>query len=139
MLIPRLKALMDKYHMQDNDKLLQDVQAANFEEDVMSVLIEPWFNTLTEEQQLFFASVGLSEEVGEVLELIKKQYILEGKITDKEHFVEELGDVLWHVCILANMQGISLEEVMEYNMKKFRIKHPDRYRKGSEKRATNGY
>lgn len=64
---------------------------------------------------------GLAEEVGEVLGLRKR--VLRNLPKDQEvctvdHFIEELGDVLWYLAALSTVLGFSLDELWEYNCKK---------------------
>lgn len=68
-----------------------------------------------------YPTLGLSNEVGEVVGKIKK--ILrdkEGKISteDKEALKGELGDVLWYFTQICTELGLTLEEVAEYNLDK---------------------
>ena len=37
---------------------------------------------------------------------------------NKENLIDELGDVLWYLCMLSNEIGSSLEEIAEQNNKK---------------------
>lgn len=61
--------------------------------------------------------LGLGGETGEVLEIIKKSRRDEVPI-ELEHFMEELGDVLWYVANLCSCMNISLEAVLNYNVNK---------------------
>lgn len=60
--------------------------------------------------------LGLAGETGEVVDVYKK-YLRDGKL-DQEHMLEELGDVLWYLFNIFTLLNISLEEVMDYNVKK---------------------
>lgn len=77
---------------------------------------------LTHDEGLrILAYMGLSEEVGEVCGLMKRE--LRGfpkdveRVTD-EHFIEELGDVLWYLALCCYTEGISLDDIWDYNRKK---------------------
>ena len=64
---------------------------------------------------------GLAEEAGEVAGLYKRE--LRNLPKDqlrctREHYVEELGDVLWYLVGVAETHGITLQEIWDYNMKK---------------------
>lgn len=64
---------------------------------------------------------GLAEEAGEVAGLFKRE--LRNLPKDqlrctREHYVEELGDVLWYLTGVAYTHGIDLQELWDYNMKK---------------------
>ena len=64
---------------------------------------------------------GLSEEAGEVAGLFKRELRDLPKDRERctyEHYVEELGDVLWYLTGAAWVWGIDLQELWDYNMKK---------------------
>lgn len=72
---------------------------------------------------------GLTEEAGEVAGLIKRELrdLPKDRLRcTREHFVEELGDVLWYMVGVAYTHGIALEEIWDYNVKKLE----ERYGKG---------
>lgn len=64
---------------------------------------------------------GLTEEAGEVAGLFKRE--LRNLPKDqlrctREHYVEELGDVLWYLTGVATTHGITLQELWDYNVQK---------------------
>lgn len=71
------------------------------------------------------AALGLPGEVGEVLELVKKDR-REGdrrQPLDKEKFTAELGDVLFYLTRLAYKNGVGIKEVADYNVDKLSKRH----------------
>lgn len=63
--------------------------------------------------------LGLVGESGEVAERIKKIYRdNNGDFAklDKQSFSKELGDVLWYIATLADVFGISLEDIAQTNV-----------------------
>lgn len=69
-------------------------------------------------------AVGLGGEIGEVIELVKKGiFHQQGLNTDK--LKAELGDCLWYLTALCSTLGLTLSEVMEYNVEKLRARHPN--------------
>lgn len=71
--------------------------------------------------RVIYPLIGLSGEVGEVSEKIKKI------IRDKSGFVShenkvviqaEIGDVLWYVAVLADSLGLKLEDIAQGNISK---------------------
>jgi NTP pyrophosphatase (non-canonical NTP hydrolase) len=71
--------------------------------------------------ELFHLLLGLSGEAGEIAEKAKK--IIRDHDSDFSHFdtadlTKELGDVLWHVAVLADYFDIELETVGDTNIKK---------------------
>lgn len=69
--------------------------------------------------------LGLVGEVGEVVEHIKKDRRLgdKRKPLSREKLVDEGGDVLWYLTRLFGENGITLEEVMDYNIVKLTERH----------------
>ena len=64
---------------------------------------------------------GLAEEAGEVAGLFKRELRNLPKDQERctrEHYVEELGDVLWYLTGVAITHGITLQELWDYNIKK---------------------
>ena len=68
--------------------------------------------------------LGLSSEVGEFNGHMK-HVLYHGWELDKENVVEELGDVMWYLTALANVMGISLDNLMRENLKKLKTRYPN--------------
>ena len=62
-------------------------------------------------------ALGLSGEVGEVSEILKR-YFREGKEPDLDNLKKELGDVVAYVCLLCSYYGINFEDVLLGNIQK---------------------
>jgi len=71
--------------------------------------------------------VGLSGEAGEVLELYKKHYF-HGKEIDRTKLLHELGDVVFYLTAILNMEGWNLELVMRANNIKLENRDDGRYK-----------
>ena len=69
------------------------------------------------------ASMGLSEESGEILGHVKKA-LWYGKDLDKAEMVEEMGDCLHYFQMLCNSMDVTIEELIETNMQKLNIRYP---------------
>lgn len=69
--------------------------------------------------------LGLIGEVGEVVEHIKKDRRAgdRRKPLTKERLIDEGGDVLWYLTRLFSENGITLSEVMQYNVDKLEKRH----------------
>ena len=78
--------------------------------------------TLEREPIVGFA-LGLAGESGEVVDDIKKKYF-HGRTIDPDHTIEELGDVMWYVANIATQLGVTLDEVIERNADKLRVRYP---------------
>ena len=61
--------------------------------------------------------LGLAGESGECCDIVKKNRF-QGHELNKEHLIEELGDVMWYIAETASGLGVTLEEVAQYNLDK---------------------
>lgn len=78
-------------------------------------------NPKDKNNELFHLLLGLVGEAGEIAEKAKKivrDHDSDFSKFDKEDFTKELGDVLWHVAVLADYFGIELETVGAKNIEK---------------------
>ena len=74
-----------------------------------------------------FGIMGLMGETGELSELYKKEYF-HGKEIKGDDLISEIGDVLFYLTYIIKNEGLSLEAVMSYNMKKLENRNDERYR-----------
>lgn len=79
---------------------------------------------LSEADLIHNGVLGLSGESGEIADHYKK-YKFQGHELDEKHLIEELGDLLWYVAIMAQGLGCGLEEVMHMNIKKLENRYPN--------------
>ena len=70
------------------------------------------------------ATLGLSGEVGELNDMIKK-WIFHDSEMDITHAKKELGDIMWYVACMAQSFGWELDEIMSMNIEKLRKRYPD--------------
>ena len=78
-------------------------------------------------ERLLTAGVGINAEGGEFLEIIKKM-VFQGKPwnrDNREHLIIELGDVMWYVAQATMALGISMEDVLDTNVKKLAKRYPE--------------
>ncbi len=68
---------------------------------------------------IFYASLGLAGEVGELLNKVKK-IARDNAVPDREGIKGELGDILWYVARVAAEMGISMDEIANSNLEKLR-------------------
>ena len=92
-------------------------------------------------ERLLTAGVGINAEGGEFLEIIKKMGF-QGKPwneDNREHLIIELGDIMWYVAQATQALDISMESVLDTNIRKLSKRYPegtfDAYY--SENRASN--
>ena len=85
------------------------------------------FNRITpNDVQLIHSVLGISGESGELSAAIEK-WIWYGQQLDKLNVYEELGDLLWYIAEACTALNVSLEEVMEINIKKLKVRYPEKY------------
>lgn len=70
------------------------------------------------------ASLGLSGEVGEFNDMLKK-WIFHEKDLDVEHLKKELGDVMWYVAMMCQSFGWNLDEILQMNVDKLKARYPE--------------
>lgn len=75
------------------------------------------------EQDQLIACLGLTGEVGEVTELVKK-HLGHGKHLDLEALKLELGDVRWYLTAIEALFGFTSEECAAANVEKLRVRYP---------------
>ena len=78
-------------------------------------------------ERLLTAGVGINAEGGEFLEIIKKM-VFQGKPwnqDNREHLIIELGDIMWYVAQATQALGVTMDQVLETNVKKLEKRYPE--------------
>ncbi len=70
------------------------------------------------------ASFGLSGEVGELNDMIKK-WMFHGHDLSLDDVKKELGDCLWYIAMMCESFGFSMEEVAQKNINKLIERYPE--------------
>ena len=83
---------------------------------------------IPQEQLIINAALGLSGEVGEVNDLLKK-HIFQGHELKKEDLINELGDIAWSLAEAATALEINLDEILEKNIEKLKRRFPNGFSK----------
>lgn len=69
-----------------------------------------------------YLNLNLASECGELLGILAKVIRDDPEPSDREAYrqraIKELGDVLWHVAMLADDLGVDLEDVAQRNIDK---------------------
>lgn len=73
---------------------------------------------------IFNACLGLSGEVGEFNDIIKK-WIFHEKQLNIDHAKKEAGDICWYLAMLCESFGWSLDEIMQMNVDKLKARYPE--------------
>lgn len=68
--------------------------------------------------------MGLCGEAGEVIDIVKK-HLAQGHTLDREHLIEELGDIAWYLSETATALEIDLDEVFSRNIEKLKKRYPE--------------
>lgn len=79
---------------------------------------------LTNYEQLINSCLGLSGEVGEYNDLVKKA-LFQGHPIIYENVKKELGDICWYLSLACEALGFELDEIMQKNIDKLKQRYPD--------------
>lgn len=77
--------------------------------------------------------LGLMGEVGELSDVVKKETIYEdmSKFINKygmsveEKIKDEAGDILWQYMLVISLYGLTIQDVIDYNVAKLNARHGD--------------
>ena len=89
----------------------------------------------SQELRLMNAALGLNGEAGEVADIIKKR-LFQYERFDRDHAIEELGDVLWYAAEMAKALDVTLGEVMARNLEKLAKRHEGGFNARTAKRVV---
>lgn len=82
-------------------------------------------NATHDSMDLMHALIGMSGELGEVQESVKK-HIFHGKEFDRIKLIEEMGDAVWYQTAFMSLMGISFIDILVAN----KTKLDQRYKNG---------
>jgi len=77
----------------------------------------------SDKDEILHWSIGLAEECGEVMSVIKHHFY-GGEELSKEELAKEVGDVLWYLSTLCTACNIDLGVVAELNVAKLEHRFP---------------
>jgi NTP pyrophosphatase (non-canonical NTP hydrolase) len=77
--------------------------------------------------------LGMQTEAAEIADVYKKT-IAYKKPLDFVNIKEEVGDLMWYVANLCNMNGWDLREIMATNIAKLEARYPEKF---TEEQAIN--
>jgi len=77
--------------------------------------------------------MGLSTEVGELIDIFKKNLVYKVPI-DWINAEEEVCDIMWYLINFCNINNINLEEILQTNIDKLRTRYPEKF---TEENAIN--
>ncbi|NFA98010.1 nucleotide pyrophosphohydrolase [Clostridium botulinum] len=73
--------------------------------------------------QLINGVMGLTGESGEVIDIVKK-FMYQGHELNHNKLIDELGDVLWYINLIADAINVDLEHIAKYNIDKLQKRYP---------------
>lgn len=76
--------------------------------------------------RLLHAALGLSSEVGEFVDPLKRAFFY-GKMIDETNLREEIGDMLWYIAIACDALDTTVELEMARVIDKLSIRYPDKF------------
>ena len=74
--------------------------------------------------EILNACLGLSGEVGEFNDMIKK-WIFHEKDLDEEHLKKECGNIMWYIAMMCHAFKWDLDEIMQINIDKLKTHYPE--------------
>ena len=77
--------------------------------------------------------LGMQTEAAEIADVYKKT-IAYKKPLDFVNIKEEVGDLMWYVANLCNMNGWDLREILDTNIAKLEARYPEKF---TEEQAIN--
>lgn len=76
--------------------------------------------------ELMHAILGLTSEVGELADAVKK-HVIYGRPLDEENIAEEVGDVDWYAGLILTAVRQLRSDIQESNIAKLRKRYPEGY------------
>lgn len=89
---------------------------------------------LTVTDRRLHALHGLAGEVGEIHSLYQKAY--QGHAILREDLLKEVGDLMWFIAELCDVENAFMSDVAEANIEKLRSRYPEGF---SEQRSRERY
>lgn len=78
-------------------------------------------------------SLGMCTEASEIADVFKKQLAYK-KEPDMINVKEEIGDIMWYVVNMCNINGWDLRDILASNIKKLEARYPEKF---TEEAAIN--
>lgn len=71
-------------------------------------------------------SLGLTTESAEIADVFKKKLAYNKEI-DWVNIKEEVGDLMFYVANICNINGWDLRDILDTNIAKLKVRYPDKY------------
>lgn len=92
--------------------------------EYQALALRTWVPKATPFMSMSVLALGLTGESGEVADHIKK-VIGHGHKMEYGKVLDELGDILWYLTVMAAFCGYTLEDVMSNNILKLKKRYPE--------------
>lgn len=83
--------------------------------------------------KMLHSAMGITTEAGELMDQLKRHTIY-GSELDEINLMEELGDILWYIALMANTLNVSIEDLQQMNIAKLKVRYGGEF---SEDKAKN--
>lgn len=103
----------DKKSTDRLEKKIDDLKIGNRGEDTPRIELGGVIN----------AALGLSGEVGELNDMLKK-WVFHEKQLDIEHLKRKISDVCWYLALMCDSFEFNLDEIMQINIDKLKVRYP---------------
>jgi NTP pyrophosphatase (non-canonical NTP hydrolase) len=70
--------------------------------------------------------LGMQTESSEIADVFKKK-IAYGKEIDYVNVKEEIGDVMWYIANMCNINGWDLRDILDTNINKLQSRYPEKF------------
>lgn len=78
------------------------------------------------DQHILHAQLGVASESGELADAVKK-WLIYNQDRDELNIFEECGDLMWYISLMLSACNYTLEECMEQNIEKLKIRYPHKF------------
>lgn len=92
-------------------------------EDFQQFVSDKTIVELSDRDVSLMALMGLAGETGELIDAMKKSHFY-GKGKNREHLMEEVGDILHYAMMFLNTEGIPVGDVIQANVDKISRRYP---------------
>jgi NTP pyrophosphatase (non-canonical NTP hydrolase) len=83
-------------------------------------------NLSTIQEDNFHMIMGMTTEIGELVDVFKKN-LAYGKEIDWINIQEELGDLCWYISEFCNINNFDLRDILANNIKKLQTRYPEKF------------
>lgn len=87
----------------------------------------------TETNRLAHGILGMTGELGELAELLKKHRVY-GRPMERQRILDECGDILWYLVLALDSHGFSLSQAIEGNAAKLQARYAGTF---TQEKANN--